>query len=1381
MATSKGAKLGPATTNLTAVHPGEYVRQHALKPKGITVTEASKVLGVSRPGVSNFLNGKVSTTSDMAARIERAFGIPATTLLEMQSAFDAAQAKRKGAPPNTKAYVPPFLRIRANDIQEWADKNIPARSRFAVLLRTLVNSTGQDSSKVDFPGNDDSERPGWDGYVETSHGTPWIPEGISGWEFGVNASVTSKADSDFAKSVKASDARARAGITFVFVTPRRWPGKAAWADTMRAKKLWRDVRAYDSSDLEQWFEQSLAAQTWFSNETDRPSEGVRSLDQCWADWAGVTKPELSPDLLRSAVEIGKRKLASRFLRQPDGPILIAADSAQEALAFLSELFRTENSEELAPLRDRILVFDRPGVVPRLAKGAQNFIAVTTSRDVEREFAAISRSMHTVIVYPRNAAGSDPEVILEPATYDVFRAGLEKMGCSRDDIQRLDQASGRSLTVLRRQLSTVPVIKNPQWAGDHAVASPLIPFLFVGAWNSANEADRTALSLLGNKTYEELEKTLQSATLLDDAPVWSVGSYRGVVSKIDLLYAISATVTEAEIRSYLDLARLVLSEDDPSLDLPESERWAASFHGKSREFSAALRNGVSESLVLLAVRGNALFKQRLGLDSEVSAARLVSELLEPLSLRTLEANGRDLPTYAEAAPDQFLSIIEKDLRTDNPVVVGLMRPAEAGLFGGGCPRTGLLWALEGLAWSPETLSRTALILARLSEIEINDNWANKPIASLQSIFRTWMPQTAASHDQRLAVFKLIRRKHPRIAWKLCMEEINVGQRVGDYTHKPRWRTDGYGFGEPFTTWDPVIAFMRELLKTVFEWSSYDGAMICDLIQHLPDFHVSEHDKVWDIVEGWVAAGASDQEKATVREKIRVTALSRRATRRAKSTGKTIPADRAQAIIASLEPTDLLSKHEWLFANTWVEESADELEEEELDYRKREDRIAKLRADALWEVFEQRGLEGIIELASRGKAASQIGWHLSKDVLQPNDIPPLLAVAAASLIPGSDPAGPSSNLIAGALRVTPSDQMKGLLGALREIASPEQLIQILCLAPPRRAIWEVVDDLPHEEQSRYWKEASVDWFQDSDDEQNELVERLLAAGRPRAAFWSVHFHPEKLPPRTLFRLLSDMTTSEEPSGHYQMQQHDLERAFDALNKMSDVTLEEKAGLEFRYIEVLARPWSRREGYGIPNLERFLEKNPHAYVQALVWTYKRKDGGEDPPEFKVAAENANSLSTRGFKLLHGIGRIPGHNTEGVPDSDTLAIWVTSVRDAAAGLGRLEVADLLLGELFSNAPVGDDGVWPCEPVRQLMEDVQSTRISDGAQTGVYNSRGVHGRGDGGEQERELADRYRAWAQALQYSNPFVSSTLLMGLVRTYEQEAGREDTEAGIRRRLH
>jgi hypothetical protein len=84
-------------------------------------------------------------------------------------------------------------------------------------------------------------------------------------------------------------------------------------------------------------------------------------------------------------------------------------------------------------------------------------------------------------------------------------------------------------------------------------------------------------------------------------------------------------------------------------------------------------------------------------------------------------------------------------------------------------------------------------------------------------------------------------------------------------------------------------------------------------------------------------------------------------------------------------------------------------------------------------------------------------------------------------------------------------------------------------------------------------------------------------------------------------------------------------------------------------------------------------------------------------------------------------------------------------------------------------------------MEDVHSKEMMKGAFIGLCNSRGATWRGEGGDQERELAKQFRAWADGLQYSHPFVASALLAQMVKTYEAQADREDLEAGVRRRLH
>jgi len=221
-----------------------------------------------------------------------------------------------------------------------------------------------------------------------------------------------------------------------------------------------------------------------------------------------------------------------------------------------------------------------------------------------------------------------------------------------------------------------------------------------------------------------------------------------------------------------------------------------------------------------------------------------------------------------------------------------------------------------------------------------------------------------------------------------------------------------------------------------------------------------------------------------------------------------------------------------------------------------------------------------------------------------------------------------------------------------------------------------------------------------------------------------------------------------GHHQLELYGIQQAFKHIDASMELTLEQKAGLEFAYLEALAHRQSGGKN-SIPNLERYVELNPELFVQVIVWAYRRRDEGVDPPEFRVAPENIKFMAERGYKLLDSLDRIPGHNDLDQLETPRLAKWVDTVRDSCAQLSRSEIGDVCIGRLLSSASAGRGSVWPCEEVRDVMEAVRSDAIMRGAHTGLYNARGVHWRGDGGARERELADKYRRWAETLQFTHP--------------------------------
>jgi hypothetical protein len=98
----------------------------------------------------------------------------------------------------------------------------------------------------------------------------------------------------------------------------------------------------------------------------------------------------------------------------------------------------------------------------------------------------------------------------------------------------------------------------------------------------------------------------------------------------------------------------------------------------------------------------------------------------------------------------------------------------------------------------------------------------------------------------------------------------------------------------------------MVEMALSWNDYSLGMLCDLVERLHDMTDTDQARVWGLVERWAKTKATDGDKAAMREKIRVSTLSRRAALRAKqNVNSTGLATAAKAAYAALEPNDILN--------------------------------------------------------------------------------------------------------------------------------------------------------------------------------------------------------------------------------------------------------------------------------------------------------------------------------------------------------------------------------------------------------------------------------------------------------------------------------------------
>src|SRR5271166_2439805 len=76
-------------------HPGCLVKTLCLEPLGLSVTEAAKVLKVSRPILSKLLNGHVGISPEMAVRLSIVFNTSDKLWVDLQAGYDLWKAQKQ--------------------------------------------------------------------------------------------------------------------------------------------------------------------------------------------------------------------------------------------------------------------------------------------------------------------------------------------------------------------------------------------------------------------------------------------------------------------------------------------------------------------------------------------------------------------------------------------------------------------------------------------------------------------------------------------------------------------------------------------------------------------------------------------------------------------------------------------------------------------------------------------------------------------------------------------------------------------------------------------------------------------------------------------------------------------------------------------------------------------------------------------------------------------------------------------------------------------------------------------------------------------------------------------------------------------------------------
>jgi hypothetical protein len=1282
--------------------------------------------------------------------------------------------------------------VDSTQINQWfVSTRRDAQEMLPHLVRKLIAATVEPQALLSLkvPAGDDVGRAGYDGQVETVTGNAYVPTGVSVWEMGTG-DPEQKAEEDYAKRTRDPRGVDPEATTFIFVSPHPWDGKEKWASEKNSEGMWKKIRVLESSDLAAWLEMAPGVALWLAHQMGIPVEGIRDIELYLGEAVPPCAILISPDLLIGGRDEDLRKL-HEWLDSDKAQITVEGESVEEASAFIAAALSKLHPDKTEKVAPRVLFVDQPAAMDYVSGlRATLFVVPVTVDAVRRANALRTSSIRLIVPCVRSAGrppGEKPDIKLGSVRRRSCEEALKAAGLPTQRAEKVAQECKGSLTALLWMISGSQGTVLP-WTTGRA-ASDLAPLVLAGQWVPGTEGDRVAVAELCGRNYNDVERTVISwaapaGPLVRRSAIWDWLAW-------DFAWGCMApSMDRGLIDRFRTVAMKVLGEPDPRFGLPPDQRWAAPIHGKVHSYSSALRSGLVGSIVQMALHDQDL----PGISGQSAADGLVRHLLggEYLPRKSAWLSLAPwLPDLAEASPTAFLQALD-DWLQDREAVSAIFE--EEGLFGGST-HTHLLWALERLAWSKELLTRVTLLLGKMAEADPGGHLANRPSASLKTIFTPWLPQTTANAQHRLDAIDVLYQQCPAVAWQLVVSLLPKGYDVSMQTAAPRWRqwkpTD-----EQRVTVADYWRFVEGVVDRLLKWVGTGGEQWKPLIEayfRLLRAHPELAGQLLESLRQLETDKMQEADRKVICDTLRAVLTMHAEADEDDEDGDKEDTKPLAEIYERFRPTDIIERNRWLFAS-WPELPG----RRKMKFEEQQQRIEEERLKVVKEIYNSQGIKGTLELAKRVERPDAVGFILAKlDLEEGAEADLLQQTLREEPTKQGLPAALSLGLgyVCGTYHRRGGKWLDNVLGRGGVPWDSNMYANLALWLSEEGPLWDRLEQWGTDAAKLYWSRKTFYFLPNLERDGVRAVRNLLAADRPFGALnlisASLHQNsrqedpkqPFVFPKELVLEVLAEASKNdpraELPRPPLDSLGYHVAEILDVLEEegVDDATL---AGIEWVWLTGLED--TKR---GSKALQRALSDDPRLFVDVLKILFRGEN--EEP---RQASDEERAKATQCFRLLHVWKRVPGtvHDEpaqdksegdivfgRGQVDQGKLFAWVDEARRLATECGRLGVCDSHIGEVLAHAPEDADGRWPCEPVRNLLEKLASKKIENGFAVGIYNMRGVFCRAEGGDQERNLAAKFRRSAELIQTRWPRTAS-VLHSVAEGYEREGHQEDDRAAF-----
>lgn len=955
---------------------------------------------------------------------------------------------------------------------------------------------------------------------------------------------------------------------------------------------------------------------------------------------------------------------------------------------------------------------------------------------------------------------DDEHCIKPKKIELRRRirnniikSLEKAGLDSETAYDYVEKTNGLFVPLKRKLFNGKYNILPIWYSEKS--DSFVTALLCGKWTEC-EGDKAIIEELSGKSYDDFIKELIPFTKGEEPFIIEILDYDGKryqLANIEIAWEyLDERIQKQLWDKFIALSYKVITKIDPIFYKPFEEHYKASFYSEKPENSNILKSGMIRSMIFRVIYRESEYQHEID--------QVVKDILRTIdSVERWGYLAQFFTEFCEASPKSVIERLEDELKNSTGLRE-LFEENSIDMFKGRNYYTHILWAVEQLLLYKEYAIRAVKWLLAVDDMNLKYSISNSPKSTLSNIFCAWFNISVLTVKEKTELSNYAIKKYEN-TWDLIFNELpGKHQVINGSGNKPKYRK--YDIIEQVTNVDVYDLYnvyaklcinninnnIDKWLRVIDEFTIFPDDMLVDLLKQL-ECEINKMD---------------DYNKRKIKDKLRSELYTHRYFSKSEWAMDEKRLQKIEDLFNSINFEDKVYDYLYLLKNSYdlpilhpisydkenrtTRDENEILKDKELKEGFRRFKENNLDIIHLINLTDQNSYVNLGRYIARYYTDNKFDIELYKKMLCISGIGQVILSYVSWIYEKED-----KSIIKQAKFFAKNYDGKDELYV--------GIIRIQNLSYREHPL--IMDEDEHIKQL-YWSSKQIRHFiiHNDKDTLNWVLSELKKYNNIITYIECLYDGMEMFEPNELLKCVVDLKEFNNIQYFGTMDDFYLTKIMDSIEKSFDGQYDKY--YEIMTIEMFLRniiKWEKMKC-----TQYILKKDPTFYAQIIDLIYLH-EGEEKNSRTMEQRDLSQSLFEFYWKALF----CPCENNKDI-NLHELKDWVNKLKEKLEEQKQSKLLGNVLGRLFAYSPIGKDGYYPHESIREIIEELADKSLMNSYVIAEQNKRGVYSP-DAGKTEKEMALRYKENADEIRilYSE---SAKIYDKLCENYNYESEAERRRA-------